>query len=92
MVGEARQVALSGTMPRLITDRDTHVDIVDGRTLRESLLSYIYWGMKAAGSLGYAVSMARAIHASAAAARKHSEPGEGTRHLLILHILNYLDS
>jgi len=51
-------------MPRLIIDRDTHVDIVDGRTLRESLLSYIYWGMKAAaGSLGYAVSIATAIHA-----------------------------
>jgi len=63
VVGEARVVALGGTMPRLIIDRDTHVDIVDGRTLRESLLSYIYWGMKAAGSLGYAVSMATAIHA-----------------------------
>jgi len=34
----ARLVALSGTMPRLILDRDTQVDIVDGRTLIESFI------------------------------------------------------
>jgi len=41
-------------MPRLILDRDTQVDIVDGRTLIESSFLYTYWEMKA-GSLSYAV-------------------------------------